>query len=309
VFEEGNQLWINDLQIKDLTPKHVKKAFDDDPALKKIQVICPNDKQSEKDLNDVIHLDQMNPKRLSSITKASARLRTPSAKRLLVFKFETGGWRQVSYDSMEDDGNDKVLATLIRDIYTPNIRWAITPDKKRITESSLATLLDKNPKISIYGLSQETDEARIKKEFSDFKGLDTFLDEKIFNNKAINYVEIKVAKTHAYHVDERLLAHFDFFEKEILDKKSVFLSKLHIHRKISTMSLEGQPLLEIYESVKGLISDADVKDFMKKNPDWNLEKANLEFDKTYPLLKVIGSYNFHTVTEHIAKYVNMIDKS
>lgn len=310
-FAENTQLWLNDLPIKDPTPKHVKKAFDDDPALKQIQVICPNDKQTEKDLNKYVFLDQMNPKRLSSITKASARAYMLAASRLLVFKFDAmaGGFRQVSYDSMEEDTNDKVLAVLSRDKYPPNNRWALCSTNKRVPEHALKTLLDKNAKISIYGLGQETDPVRIQKEFSDFKSLDKFLDEKVFDNKVINYVEIKVARTHAYHVDERLLAHFDFFEKEILDKKSVFLSKLHIHRKISTMSLEDQPLLEIYESVKGLISDADVKDFMKKNPDWNLEKANLEFDKTYPLLKVIGSYNFHTVTDHIAKYVNMIDKS
>jgi len=310
-FSENTQLWINDLPIKDLTPKHVKKAFDDDPALKQIQVICPSDSQSEKDLNKDIFLDQMQPKRLSSITKAPARAYTPAASRLLVFKFDSaaGGFRQVSYDSMEEDTNDKVLATLSRDKYPPNNRWAISSSNKRVPEHALRTLLSRNNKVSIYGLGQETDPVRIQKEFSDFKSLDTFLDEKVFNNKAINYVEIKVAKTHAYHVDERLLASFDFFEKEILDEKSVFLSKLHIHKKISAMSLEDQPLLEVYESVKGVISDADVKDFMKKNPDWNLEKANQEFDKKYPLLKVIGSYNFHTVTDHIAKYVNMIDKN
>ena len=112
-FTEKSQLWLNDLPIKDPTPRHVKKAFDDDPALKHIQVVCPDDKQTEADLNKKIYLDEMAPKRLSSITKASARAYTPASSRLLIFRFDylAGAFRQVSYDLWKKIPTIKLFAS------------------------------------------------------------------------------------------------------------------------------------------------------------------------------------------------------
>jgi hypothetical protein len=118
-FEETADLFVNDLPIKEPTPRHVKKAFEDNPQLKTLFVICPNDKQSVADLNVDIHLDKMEPKLLSSITKASARTYTPASARLLVFKFDkqASAFRQVSYASLEEDTTEKVLCTLTKDTY------------------------------------------------------------------------------------------------------------------------------------------------------------------------------------------------
>lgn len=307
-FEENVQLFFNDLPIKEPTPRHVKKAFDDDPNLKTILVICPNDKCTEADLNKDIHLDEMKPRRLSSITKASARAYTPPAQRLLIFKFDAqaSAFRQVSYDNMEEDGNDKVLCLLGRDNYTN--RAAMLANKQIMGAGALKALLEKNPKVSFYGVDKDTDPKRLDEEFNDFDKLDAFIEKKVLNNKAINYVEIKFAEKHHYDIDGRMLKYLTNLEPLITDKQSPFLVRLELHKVIEKLSGHDRSLLEIYESVKGQITDADLNKFVKDNPNWDIVKTNKNYEKRYPLLGAINTYNFQHIIEHVAHYVNMVDK-
>ena len=311
-FNEGSQLYVNDLSIREPTPKHLKKAFEDDPNLKHVQVVSPNDKQSMDDLNKTYHLDLMSPKKLSSITKATGRAYTPPASRLLVFKFDTaaGAFRQVSYDSMEEDTNDKVLCLLSRgDTYGSNIRMPVlTANKQQLSLSAMRALLERNPKISFYGVDKDTDTKRVEEEFDDFEGLDDFIDEKVLNNKTISYVEIKFSQSHTYHIDERLLKYYTNLEPLVSDKVSPFLARLELHKKIKKLSGDDRGLLEVYEAVKGAITDKDIDKFVKANPEWDIEKGNDDYAKRYPLLSAINTYNFSHIVEHVAHYVNMVDK-
>lgn len=308
-FEEGSALFINDLPIKEPTPRHVKKAFEDDPKLKTLVLVCPNDKQSEDDLNKAVHLDEMLPKRLSSISKASGRAYTPPAQRLLIFKFDlaAGAFRQVSYDNMEEDTNtEKVLCLLTRDHYSN--RMPVLDNKQTLGLTALKSLLERNPKASFYGVDKDTDAKRVEEEFNDFDKLDAFIDAKVLNNKTINYVEIKFAKSHTYDVDERMLKHFDKLEPLITDKQSAFLTRLELHKTVKKLSGNDQSLLEIYESVKGEINDATLKKFVKDNPNWDIYEINRAYEKKYPLLGALNTYNMSHIVEHIAHYVNMVDK-
>ena len=307
-FEEGVQLFINDLPIKEPTPRHVKKAFDDDPNLKSILVICPNDKQTEADLNKDISLDEMKPRRLSSITKASARAYTPPAQRLLIFKFDAvaSAFRQVSYDNMEEDTNDKVLCLLGRDNYTN--RAAVLANAKILPAGALKALMEKNPKVSFYGVDKDTDPKRLDEEFNDFDKLDGFIDKKVLNNKSINYVEIKFAEKHTYDIDGRMLKYLDKLEPLITNKSSPFLVRLHLHKAVEKLSGHDRSLLEIYESVKGPITDTDLKKFVTDFPNWDIQKVNKSYEKEYPLLGAINTYNLQHILEHVAHYVNMVDK-
>jgi hypothetical protein len=308
-FEEGSQLFINDLPIKEPTPRHVKKAFEDDPKLKTLVVVCPNDKQSEDDLNKTIHLDEMLPRKLSSVTKASSRAYTPPAQRLLIFKFDlnAGAFRQVSYDNMEEDTNsEKVLCLLTRDHYSN--RMPVLANKQSLGLTALKSLLERNPKVSFYGVDKDTDANRLDEEFSDFTKLDDFIEKKVFNNKSINYVEIKFAKSHTYDVDERMIKYFDKLESLINDRQSSFLTRLELHKTVKKLSGNDQSLLEIYESVKGEITDSTLRTFLKTNPNWDIQQINKEYEKKYPLLGAINTYNMSHIVEHIAHYVNMVDK-
>lgn len=307
-FEENVQLFLNDLPIKEPTPRHVKKAFDDDPNLKTILVICPNDKATEADLNKTIHLDEMKPRRLSSITKANARAYTPPAQRLLIFKFDpqASAFRQVSYDNMEEDTNSKVLCLLGRDNYTN--RAALLANKQNLGATALKALLEKNSQVSFYGVDKDTDPKRLEEEFNDFDKLDDYIDKKVLNNKSINYVEIKFALKHTYDVDERMLKYLDKLEPLINDKQSSFLVRLELHKAIKKLSGNDRSLLDIYESVKGEITDTTLKKFITDHPNWDIQEANRAYEKKYPLLGAINTYNFQHIVEHVAHYVNMVDK-
>lgn len=306
-FDEHSQIYINDLPIKEPTPRHVKKAFELDPTLTNIQVVCPNGAQSEDDLNKTMFLDEMNPKRLSSITKASARAYTPPASRLLVFKFDPvqSAFRQVSYDSMEEDTNTKVLCLLGRDSYQARRAMMGT---NFTSNSSLISLHTQNQKVSFYGVDSDTDSKRVDKEFSDFEKLADYIDAKVLNNKAINYVEIKYAEEHVYNVDERMLKHIDKLGPLITNKSSSFLNRLELHAKIKKLVGSDKGLLEIYESAKGQITESVLNKFVKNNPEWDVEAVNKEYEKKYPLLVAINTYNMSHFVEHIAHYVNMVDK-
>jgi hypothetical protein len=174
--------------------------------------------------------------------------------------------------------------------------------------TALKSLMERNPKISFYGVDKDTDSKRLEEEFNDFDKLDDFIDEKVLNNKSINYVEIKFAKSHTYDVDERMLKHLDKLEPLITDKQSSFLTRLELHKSIKKLSGNDQSLLEIYESVKGEINDATLKKFIKDNPEWDIYKINGAYEKKYPLLGAINTYNMSHIIEHIAHYVNMVDK-
>jgi hypothetical protein len=307
-FEEHAELYINDLPIKEPTPRHLKKAFDDNPALKTVHVICPNDKQSEEDLNKTFNLDKMMPKKLSSITKASARAYTAPASRLLVFKFDSqaGAFRQVSYDSMDEDTNEKVLCSLGRD--SNNLRLPSLSSSSVLGLSVLKVLTLKNPKISFYGVDSDVDAKRVDKEFNDFIKLSLFIDDNVLNNTTINYVEIKYAQTHVYDVDERMLKHHDRMAELITDPNSLFLKRLTLHKKVKNLSGGDKSLLEVYESVKGSIAQPVLDKFAKDNPAWDLKKLEKEYDTKYPLMDAITTYNLVPFLEHLAQYVNMIDK-
>lgn len=308
-FEENSQLFINDLPIKEPTPRHVKKAFEDDPKLQSIQVLCPTDNITEEKLNKTLHLDKMAAKRLSDITKASGRSYTPAASRLLVFKFDPiyAQYRQVSYASIDEDTNDKVLCLLQKEDYPPNTRIPLIKKGQTIVLAAMKSIAEKSPKTSFYGVDSELPTERVEEEFGDFQPLEEYVDDKILNNKAINYVEIKFATERNYHVDENTLKNLPQLQKLINDPDSFFLRRAALHRKIKDINTGDTGLLQVYESVKGGITKKQTEQFLTSNPEWDLDKINQEYSKTYPLLEAVNHYHYSNIVNHVAQYVNLID--
>lgn len=308
-FDEKAALFVNDLTIKDPTPKHVKKAFEDDPKLDHVFVVCPTDKITLDFLNKSYHLDKMAPKFLSSITKATGKGYTAPTSRLLVFKFDVApaAFRQVPYSDIESDTTKKVLCILTKESY-PNSRQVVLKNKKTISLSSIKSMIEKFKDYSFYGVDDSVPDDRIEEEFSDFVEVDDFIDEKILSNKSINYVEIKFATSHNYHVDERMLKSYSKLKNVINDPNSLFLNRLELHQRIKQLCDGDLGLLFIYESVNGEVKADQLKDFLKNNPESDLDKMNALFASKYPLLAHINTYNYHQIVSHVAEYVNLIDK-
>lgn len=308
-FEANTLVFINDLSLKEPTPRHVKKAFEDDATLQNVVVICPNDKVTEDILNKKLHLDKMEARKLSTITKATARGYTPATSRLLVFKFDpnASAFRQVSYSSLEEDNNKKVICTLTRESY-PNSRQILLKSKKNLSLSSTKTLMEKFPTYSFYGVDITAPTDRIEEEFSDFEDIENFIDEKVLSNKTFNYVEIKFATKNNYHLDESMLKQHARFNHLIDNPNSLFLERLNMHKKIKSICAGDLGLLHIYESIHGEISESDIEQFVVDNPHYNLDKVNQDYINKYPLLTHMNIYNYQHAAAHVAQYVNMIDK-
>lgn len=308
-FDAKSELYINDLPLKEPTPRHVKKAFELDDKLTSVQVICPSDKITLDFLNKSIHLDKMIPKLLSSITKASARAHTVATSRLLVFKFEsaTSSFKQVSYSSLDEDTNTKILCMLTKDSY-PNSRQVILKNNKIVSLHSIKSLVDKFTNVSLYGVDSSTPADRLEEDLSDFTDVDDFISEKVLDNKSINYTEIKFAINHNYDIDERMLSYETQMRPIIEDPNSFFLKRLDLHNKLKTLNASDTGLLMIYESVNGEISKADLESFAKKNPDYDIKLVNKLYEDKYPLLRHISSYNYQTALKAVIQYINLIDK-
>jgi hypothetical protein len=310
-FDQSSALYINDLTLKEPTPRHVKKAFEDDPTLLSVQIVCPNDKITLASLEKSISLDKMAPKLLSSITKASARSYTPATSRLLIFKFDNNAnaFRQVSYASIEEDTNKKVLCSLVKEnSYSSHTRQVYLKNKKCLNLSAIKTLIGKFPGYSFYGADEDAPKTRLDEDFSDFEDIEVFIKDNVLNNKNINYVQIKFATTNSYHLDERLLKIYNKMQPLITNKNSLYLKRLELHGRIKAINTGDLGLLSIYESVNGNIDEKEIKLFLKAHPEFDIDSINDDYAKLYPLLNHINIYNYSEITAHVAQYVNIIDK-
>jgi hypothetical protein len=277
--------------------------------LQSLQLVVPNDKSTIKVLNATHHLDKMNAILLSTITQASSRTYTPAASRLLVFKFDksASAFRQVSYSSIDEDTNKKVLCMITRDQYMNN-RLPLLLNKKTIDLSNFRDLQNKFPTFSFYGVDPETDQGRIKEDLADFLSLDDFLKENITDNKTINYVEIKFALTQSYKVDGRLIDSSMKIKPLLTNDDSLFLKKVELHKKVKKIIDGDNGLLRIHEVINGDISQKQLDIFEKDHPEYNLQKFDKEIAKQYPLLTSVSTYSFNDLAPAIAQYVNLIDK-
>jgi hypothetical protein len=310
-FDSDAELYINDLPIKEPTPRHVKKAFDDNPKLKSVFVICPSDKVSIDDLNTKIHLDKMAPKFLSAITKANARAYTPAASRLILFKFDenANSFRQVSYASLDDDPKQKVLCKLTKESYPHNNRQVSLSNRQTLHWSSLKSIMAKFPNYSFYGVDNATPNDRIAEDFSDLEDIEKFIQNSVLTNNQIDYVGIKFAQKHHHYLEDRLTRSFPQLKSLISDATSTFIRAIELQLKLKKLSRDETGLLDIYESVNGTITDAALSDYLKANPDNDAEKLDKEFAQKYPLLEHINTYNYNQIINHLADYINLIDKN
>lgn len=307
-FDEDNEIYFNDLTIKEPTPRHVKKAFDDNPKLKAVHVVCPTDKVTKDYLDKKIHFDKLNPKFLSAITKATGRAYTPAAQRLLLFKFDdrASSFRQVSYASVDEDNSTKILCVLHRDSYTGSRTGLL--NKKHLDWNALRSLKINFLNHSFYGLDDGTSQDRIKEDFSDFIDVETFVKDKVFGNSSIDYVKIKYALNHNNDVEERVIRVIDKMKPLIKNKDSVFTKTIELQILIRNIAKQDSGLLGMYETVHGEITKDKLDTFVKTNPDLDLVKMNNLFDKYYPMIGHINSYNYTEIVGDMAHYVNLIDK-
>lgn len=315
VFTHNTEIYVNDLGLKEPTPRHVKKAFDDDTTLQTLMVICPNDSTSIADLNKSIALDQMAPKLLSTITKVS-RGYTSSSSRLIIFKFDVtaSAFRQVSYSFLEEDTNEKILCLLNKQTSYSNSnvhREPILKGKGILNIGIVRSLAAAFPKISFYGVDMETPSDRLNDlndEFSDLTDIESFIKEKVTEDKTTNFAEIKFASKHNYYIHDKILSYYNEMKLLIQDPNSLCLKRFELHRKIRSINEDGLDRLNLYEIFNGDITDKDLEKFVLDNPNFDVDAVNAEYLSKYPLMAYMNIYDFGQILDHIAQYINLIDK-
>jgi len=303
-FEDNAEVYINDLPLLAPTYKHVKKAFENDHKLKYVYVICPNDKTTLQNLNDKIHLDLMNTKNLSSITTASIKTSAKSNNRLLLFKFNNNRrcFQQVSLSSSREDINTKVLCL--------SNKKNVVINNKVISDYTFNTIAKLLPNISFYCVDEKTSIARIKKDFANFENLQKVLDDKLFKN--YNFLLIKHCEDNFRNgFSTASIEHLQKLKNAIHKTNSIFLKYLDSYQLLNDLHEDKnkQSALFLYEEIYAKIERVDVDKFVQKNPIYNFEIVNREFNNKYPLLSYIDSYSFKELSDHIVKYINLIDST
>lgn len=301
------ELYINDLDIKEPTTIHIKKAFIDNPKLTNVQIICPTNTCSEIDLNKKINLDQMQPKRLSSITKAKGRGSKNYTTRLTIFKFdESGLFHQTSNSAMNKDSKDKVLCFLEKN--ASFIRYPLVNDRQ-INLTLFKMICQKFSDTSFYGIDVNTDKKRIKEDFGGLINLEEFLNIIIDNDKDCDFIKNKFIEKNHNQIDHDILCISNVLKPLIQDKANTFYKRILLHEELDGFSKYKNLLFPIYEIVKGQISDTKINNFIKNNSQLDIIKINNEYVKKYPLMEALNSYNYKLYIKQIAHYINVIDKT
>jgi hypothetical protein len=316
-FKRNSLLALNDLPLKEPTPKHVKKFFDDNPKLVSVQVVCPSEKVTVEDLNTKIGLENFKPKLLSSVTQATGRMRAVSSSRVLVFKFcgssysyGSGiGFKQVKYSDTENDKNTKLLVKLRKEHYGHASRQAISDKGSVISEIALNSVLTKFPDVSIYGVDIDViSDKKLKDDFADFIDFNTFIIDKM-KSIQVDFVETKFAASESYYIQDYLVEFYKSHRNLIHYPDSLFLKQAKAHASLkNALESKNKELLSLYESIFGSIKDDEIDRFKKMHPELDYSSLDAKSGEKYPLLQHINSYHKRDVPEAIAQYVNLIDK-
>ena len=301
-FDKNALLLVNDLDILDVTLKHVKEVFAQNPTIASIQVVCPNAKCTETQLNSSIHLDKMNPARLSSFITASKK-RAVSGTRLLLFKFISGEFKLSSHAAFDDDTKTKIICRIKK--YDNDDTRRVIYGAHELYPATISKIAGKFPDYSFYGVNENITQNRIDEEFSELS-FDKFVDDNILSLKREDYIKIKFMEAQRKSIDYRWSPWIKHIVKNITDPTSLFLKMINV----AAESIKDENLQDflIYELVNKPLTDNELKAFAKDHEDINIEVMNNECAIKYPMFKLISTYIDEVRISTITDYINLIDK-
>jgi len=304
-FKKNSVLFVNDLPLKEPTGRHVRKAFDEDPDLTSVQVICPDDKFTEQVLNDKIHLDMMKPRRLSEITKATGK-KCSTGTRLILFKYNlvASNFRQVPYSLYEKDKNRKVLCFLKKDSFEPNIRRIVS---QKYSDRCIKDLCEAFLDTTFYAVDVSTSKDRVAETLYECIDFDSFVEKNVVDVD-IDFVKIKAIDTCFNYEFKKMIRTIKLFEDKIEDPNSVVLKFLAAGKMLGSILDKEKAILRLYEQVSPVVSQQEVMNFIHDHPYMDINKFYEEFIKTYPLFDYIDFYRFENDRSPIVDYINLIDE-
>jgi len=309
-FTENSVIYINDLEIEDPSPKHVKKAFLDDPTLKSLQLITPTVKTTIDILYKDHHLDKMDCKLLSSLTN-KPKSYTSSGNRLIIYKLSKFDdydniFQHISYADMENDSNKKVICKLRKSTYYSKVTRQAVSTKFNLSYEFMKKLARTFLNYSFYGVSEEIDQSRLDEEFSSFEDLDDFIDDNITNNQNFDLIKNCFAKSIFPKLNHFILSNYKQLKDNIKTNNSLAISYIELNKLLQNMLVDND-MIWLYQFINGSIVDSQIFQYLKEHPELDIIRLENNFKNKYPLLDKI-QYPDDCIAE-IIDYINLIDKN
>jgi hypothetical protein len=310
-FSEKTNIWLNDLDLSEPNPKHVKLLFED-PSVTLITLINPSklNKNYMEELLKKNPIDQLDYKLLSTVVNQPKKINQPDYK-ILVYKFNPVSKNFIKATQKEafNDKNAKILCITSKDEYHSNFRRLCQNGK--IVNTRIVTYLSQAfPKVTIYAVDEELDlkKDKIKEKFKDFIDIEVFLEKNIVQS-SLDFLKIK-----------SLLSSHDEYFKQIADKissspgllinsSSSFHNLCNFYLEKKLISDTDKIKTSLFESLKEEISMEKQINWLKSNPKLDVGVIKKEILSDYPMLNHFnGYYADNKAIKNAIDYINLVDK-
>jgi hypothetical protein len=131
--------------------------------------------------------------------------------------------------------------------------------------------------------------------------------EDFFIKKSVDFIKIKYAMKFQYELD-RHAEELDKIKVQVKDPDSLFIDYIRLNTEIKDAIKNHGGILNIFESIKNTITDAEVSDYIAAHPENDFKAMKTKITTTYPLLSYVNYYASTSNFEPIVHYINLIDK-
>lgn len=309
-FGANSKLVFNDLDIENLTVKHVNKLFED-KEVKSVNVLCCNKNFTEAVYNDQIHLNLMNYIKLSSITKSPVK-KNSSGQRLIVYRYNpSNDFSQVSINVLSDETSDiKVLCNLHKSKINDNHLLAFKENSYKLFPTSLLRNFNN---VCFYGVNEDTNSDKVKNAFNGFIPFEKFLIDKLPSKDQVIL----------YKLAQRCISDLSMNDRELIgglvkkvtseiSSESFFIKRNNLIKYFFDL-LENKTANSLYNVYEEFfeVSQENIDEFLRDNPEYDYSKINSEYFKKYGLLEFVDRYyiRHHGAVNTICDYINLVDRS
>lgn len=312
-FDDKALLIVNDTQLSEPTSRYFKKFFEANPNSKNILLICPTDNKTENDLNKEINLDKMEPLKLSSIISYKGKKKSLRS-RLIVFRYDivAGNFRQVKIDTFDESDKKKVILHLNKDPYNPSIKSVV--NTKYTANSSILTSLARHFKdVEFYGVDVSIKDDRIAESLPGCGDYDDFIEKNVIKS-GVDFMMVKsvargLSNGYGYKHNYLSLDYISTVEGLIEDQDSVFKRVCTALRMLSCIAEDSQHITSIYENVFMYVSLSDADNYLIDNPHMDASTYMKELETKYPMISFLSGHQVKDNVNHVADYINMVDKN
>lgn len=305
--------------------KDVKLLFENDKNLKTVYIIKPKDNTgtidtswpkptlSLEDLDKKYNLTELGAIDFVIPEKKASKKSALSGTRLVVFKFNnaTPGLEQVSYNSIDDDQNKKVIALFERDpFYSTTKRNIKLANGKIIQPDMIQKILEEMPGYSVYAIDKKIADVKMQEHFDDFLPIEKFIEDYL-NKSTVGIKEAKYARNHNdlhnINVNEDT---YKNIAKNLIVKNSLFNKFITAYTYLNKIEsdIKAMQFINVYELLNGEVAQADVLKWGKDNPEFDVQSLGSLIEAKYPLLGRIDSYYSRTSDKLVIDYINLVDE-